>query len=212
MASVNLAGNRGLNEMPKVILLILCAAMFYGIIHDQITVRLCPEYFTLAHPPLFHSASPTLLALGWGSAAAVGIGAVFGVLLGLVSQSPGLPPIPIPRICNLILRLLSIMAVAAALAGCVGFHLSRLAIISCPSVWAEFVPASRHNQFMAVWFAHCASYVVGLGGGAFLIFRIWDQRQRPHILSPLPRDGFGFARAVILLLVLCAVAWMRFWK
>lgn len=198
--------------MRKVFLLTLCTVTSYGIIHDQITVRLCPEYFTLAHPPLFHTASPTLLALSWGVAATVGIGAGFGVLLGLVSQSPGLPPISIPKLWNLLLRLLSAMAVAAALTGCVGFELSRLAIISCPSVWAEFVPASRHNQFMAVWFAHCASYLVGLGAGVFLVFRTWDQRQRPRIISTLPRDGLGFARAVILLLTLCAIMWLRFRK
>jgi hypothetical protein len=28
-------------------------AVFYGIVHDQITVRICLEDFTVAHPAIF---------------------------------------------------------------------------------------------------------------------------------------------------------------
>ena len=44
---------------------ILCCVI-YGIIHDQITARLCVEYFTVFHPPVFATQNPTLLGLGWG--------------------------------------------------------------------------------------------------------------------------------------------------
>ena len=52
-------------HMPKVkiTLLSIVAAVAYGIVHDQITARLCVEYFTVAHPPLIHTSSPTVLGL-----------------------------------------------------------------------------------------------------------------------------------------------------
>ncbi|MFI5379272.1 MAG: hypothetical protein ACHRHE_08245 [Tepidisphaerales bacterium] len=35
------------------ILLCILAAVCYGIVHDQVTARICVEYFTIGHPPVF---------------------------------------------------------------------------------------------------------------------------------------------------------------
>jgi hypothetical protein len=53
-------------EIIKIWLLSIAAAILYGILHDQVTARVCLEYFTVFHPPVFDTTSPTLLALGWG--------------------------------------------------------------------------------------------------------------------------------------------------
>jgi hypothetical protein len=53
-------------ESLKIIVLCIVAAMVYGILHDQVTARVCVEYFTIGHPPIFHTDDPTLLAFGWG--------------------------------------------------------------------------------------------------------------------------------------------------
>jgi hypothetical protein len=50
----------------KIILTCVVAAVLYGIVHDQVTARICVEYFLVFHPPIFPTQSPTLLALGWG--------------------------------------------------------------------------------------------------------------------------------------------------
>src|ERR1700722_16293989 len=71
----------GKGKKTKGVALGVGVAVVYGIIHDQITVRLCVEYFSLAHPPLFPVSSPTLLGLCWGLAATVGVGLVLGYLL-----------------------------------------------------------------------------------------------------------------------------------
>ena len=104
-------------HMPKLKITLLCivAAVAYGIVHDQITARLCVEYFTVAHPPLIHTSSPTLLGLFWGTVATIGVGLLLGVVLALVSQSPGLPPVPIRRVLKMIAGLLATTAIAAVL-------------------------------------------------------------------------------------------------
>ena len=54
--------------MHAVAIVVLCigSAVIYGILHDQITARICVEYFTIGHPPIFPTESPTLLGIGWG--------------------------------------------------------------------------------------------------------------------------------------------------
>jgi hypothetical protein len=49
--------------MHAIAIVILCivSAVSYGILHDQITARICVEYFTIGHPPVFDTTSPTWL-------------------------------------------------------------------------------------------------------------------------------------------------------
>ena len=202
----------GAVQNAKIILLATVAAIAYGILHDQITARLCVEYFTIGHLPLFPTSSPTVLAICWGVAATFGLGALLGVVLALVSQSGGLPAVPIPRLFKSILRLLAVMAISASLAGVAGFELSRRSIIGVPAAFAELVPPGRHDRFMAVWFVHGASYVVGLVGAAFLILQIWRARGCPRVLSLVPHSKAGVVRAVILAVITVLIAWFRFAK
>jgi hypothetical protein len=194
----------------KIILLSTAAAIAYGIAHDQITARLCVEYFTIAHPPLFHTSSPAVLGICWGIAATCGVGAVLGVVLALVSQSEGLPPVPILRVCKSILGLLAVTAICASLAGVIGFELSRRSIIGIPATLAEVVPSGRHHRFVAVWFVHGASYLIGVTGGALVILRMWWERGRPRVLAVLPRGKGAILRALIVAAIGALVVWFRF--
>jgi len=49
-----------------IVFLCILAAVFYGILHDQITARICVEYFTIGHPIVFGTEDPTLLGIGGG--------------------------------------------------------------------------------------------------------------------------------------------------
>jgi len=71
-------------QFLKIVGLGVLAAIGYGIVHDQVTVRVCLEYFTIFHPRLISSTSPTLLALAWGVAATWWVGLPLG--LGLARQ------------------------------------------------------------------------------------------------------------------------------
>ncbi len=199
-----------MKERVQIILLSIVAACSYGVVHDQITVRLCIEYFTVAHPPLFHTTSPTLLALCWGIAATAGIGAVLGVVLALVSQSRGKDPCPVAQLARSILLLLIMMGAGAFIAGLAGYQLSNRGLVSIPASLAVAIPANQHDYFMAVWFAHCTSYLIGLGGGALLCFRIWQRRGRPSIIPLYPRTRAAAIRAGCLAAVTIFIIWRRF--
>jgi hypothetical protein len=195
----------------QVILLSILAACTYGVLHDQITVRLCIEYFTVAHPPLFHTTSLTLLALCWGVAATVGIGAILGVVLALVSQSGGPEPWTVSRLGRSILLLLVVMAASAFAAGIVGYYLSHGGFISIPAGLAAEIPAHQNDRFMAVWFAHGASYLVGLVGGGLLCFRIWRARGKSSVISFFPQTRAAAIRAVFISAVAAYIVWIRFY-
>ncbi|MBN1395803.1 MAG: hypothetical protein JW959_12345, partial [Pirellulales bacterium] len=67
-------------EPLKILLLCVDAAIVYGVLHDQVTARVCVEYFTVGHPPVFATDSPTLLAFGRGFIATWWVGLILGVL------------------------------------------------------------------------------------------------------------------------------------
>lgn len=69
----------------KIVLLCIVSAVVYGILHDQVTARVCVEYFTIGHPQVFQTESPTLLALGWGIIATWWSGLLVGIALAFTS-------------------------------------------------------------------------------------------------------------------------------
>jgi hypothetical protein len=75
-----------MTEHLKIILACVAAAIIYGILHDQITARVCVEYFTIFHPPVFATQSPTLLAFGWGVIATWWVGLFLGLFLALAAR------------------------------------------------------------------------------------------------------------------------------
>jgi len=211
MANPGLVRRTGASPGKKlqIVLLSVLAACTYGVVHDQITARVCIEYFTIAHPPLFHTTSTTLLALCWGVAATAGIGAALGVVLALVSQSGAPAPWPASRLARSVLLLLVVMAASAFIAGVVGYQLSHRGFISIPRDLGVAVPAPQHDRFMAVWFAHGASYLVGLAGGALLCFRVWQLRCKPSVISFFPHTRAAALRAALLAAVAAYIIWTR---
>lgn len=194
----------------KIILLCVLAAITYGVLHDQITARLCLEYFTVAHPPLFPDTSPTVVALCWGIAATIGIGTVLGILLSLVAHSGSEPPIPASQLRAPVARLLGLMALAAFIAGVSGFFIARHGVVSIPADLAIAIPRARHHLFIAVWFAHGASYLVGLAGGAFLIFRVWRARGRVVVISLVPQSPLAAIRTTLIAGLAAYILWLCF--
>lgn len=187
-----------MDSRARIVLLCMAAACAYGVLHDEITVRVCPEYFTVAHPPYFPTSSPTLLALCWGVAATVGIGFVLGLILARIACSPGLPLYPIARLARHIAALLAVMATAALTAGVAGSELASRHQLSLPQSFAEAIAPRDHARFMAVWFAHGASYLFGLGGATALCLSLWRKRGRPWVMDLYPRSSFISLRLVVV--------------
>lgn len=193
----------------KIVIVTALAAVAYGILHDQITARLCIEYFTVAHPPLFSATSPTVVAVCWGITATVGFGVILGLILANIAHAGNMPPTRADSLRRPLAKLLASMAIAASTAGLCGYLLARNQIIPIPDGLRSAIPVSRHHLFIAVWFAHCASYIAGLGSGSYIAFRIWKKRGRPFVFALVPSTPAATIRAIVLVIVTGYIIWLR---
>ena len=121
--------------MHSIAIVILCigSAAVYGIVHDQITARVCIEYFTIGHPPISDTTSPTWLALRWGIIATWWAGFLLGVPLAIAARVGRRPKRSVQSLLRPILTLLLVMGVCALVAGIVGYALARAAPLLCSS-------------------------------------------------------------------------------
>jgi hypothetical protein len=165
-------------EALKIILLAIGAAVFYGILHDQVTVRVCVEYFTIGHPPVFQTDSPTLLGLGWGVIATWWVGLILGIPMACSARIGQRPPLPASSLLKPIAMLLAVMAVLAVIAGLAGFAAARAGAVWLVEPMRSAVPIEKHVFFIANLWSHLASYGVGFLGGIVLCVRIWRRRGR----------------------------------
>ena len=154
------------------------AAVLYGILHDQITVRICPEYFTIGHPPIIKTKSLTLLAAGWGVIATWWMGMILAFPMIVAARAGRLPKRDVRSLLRPVGQLLVVMAVGAFCAGIAGYFLGRDGTFVLNEPTASLVPVDLHARFLADLWAHTASYAIGFFGGLFVIARVlWSRRQ-----------------------------------
>ncbi len=165
-------------EFLKIWMLCIVAAVVYGIVHDQITARVCVEYFSVAHPMILPVTSATLLGLEWGILATWWVGCGLGVLLAASARVGSLPSLSARDVSHPIRLLLLSMACGALLAGVAGFLLTKAGLISLQGPLSEAVPRWKHARFMADAWAHLASYFIGCCGGLVLCVRAYARRRR----------------------------------
>ncbi len=179
----------------KIIGLSVVAAILYGVAHDQVTARVCVEYFTIGHPQLFATESPTLLGIGWGIIATWWVGALLGAPLAFAAIRGPRPRRSAGSLVRPIGVLLAFMGAAALVAGLIGFALASAGWVFLLEPLASRVPADRHVAFIADLWAHSASYLAGLVGGIILINRVWRSRKAPPYDPAPSADAAGGPQA-----------------
>jgi hypothetical protein len=163
-------------EALKIVAAATVAAVLYGIVHDQITVRVCLEYFTVFHPPIFRTHNPTLLALGWGVIATFWMGMVLGILLAIAARAGSEPRITARELAPKVLWLLGTMAVCAAVFGTLGYFIAK-------SIGGD----NSYSRLQADLWAHSASYFVGgIGGVVLCIHTAVIRRRRSSAYASRP--------------------------
>ena len=152
------------------------AAIAYGIVHDQITARICVEYFTIGHPRLIDSDSPTILALFWGVVATWWVGLPLGLGLAVAARAGRRPKLEARNLLIPVVKLLGWMLAVAAIFGAIGFTTSKAGIFHLVEPLASRVPADKHTAFLIDGWAHSGSYLAGIVGGIALSVFTWKRR------------------------------------
>jgi hypothetical protein len=139
----------------------LVAAILYGVLHDNVTARLCVEYFTVGHPRVIASESPTALALVWGVLATWWFGAFLGLFLAIAARAGRRAKWGPREVVKPIGLVLVAVGVASFVGGCIGYRhalahdypdgLGRLMLSPKTELW-----------FVVDLWAHRAAYLAGL--------------------------------------------------
>lgn len=170
-------------QSVAIVLLCVACAVTYGILHDQVTARVCVEYFTIGHPPI-GTDDPTLLGLGWGVIATWWVGVMLGAPLAVVARAGTWPKRDARSLVQPLLVLMAVTAVCALLAGFIGSSLALHRVVFLLEPLKSKVPPEKHQAFLADLWAHSASYLVAFLGGIVLMLRVglWRAREARALL------------------------------
>jgi hypothetical protein len=164
-------------EAVKIIALSVGAAILYGILQDQVTARVCVEYFSIGHPPVFATDDPTLLAFGWGVLATWWVGLGLGIPLALIARSRSRPKMTARSLIRPIAILMACVGVVAFVAGIAGYFAAKTGSVWLEDPLASRVPADKHIAFLADGFAHAAAYASGFFGAVVVWVWVWMRRR-----------------------------------
>ena len=175
----------GAGEVQFLAIIAVCVlcAVSYGVVHDQITARICVEYFTIGHEPIFGTDDPTLLGLGWGVLATWWVGVMLGVPLAIVARAGAWPKRSAASLVRPLLVLMIASAACAMVAGIAGWLMAKSGVVVLPEPLASRVPPEKHVAFLADAFAHSASYFSGFVGGGIVMLRVWLQRRKASVVG-----------------------------
>jgi len=178
-------------ESVKIVGFCIVAAIVYGILHDLVTANLCVEYFSVFHPPIFHTDSPWLLALGWGVVATWWMGLFLGAMIAVFAQAGPLPMLNWRRLIWPLVAVLVASYIAALVSGVTAFHF----IVNIPD-WARteavneaHLSPEKQRAFTADLYAHMASYYTSAACSVILcLWILWKRLRapRPFIPGQLP--------------------------
>lgn len=166
-------------ESLKIVAFGLFAAVAYGVIHDQVTARICVEYFTIGHPPLIPTTSPTLLALAWGVVATWWVGLPLGAILAVAARGGRRPKLSAAQTRPYVLYLLAVVGALAFISGLLAYVLATAGKISLPQDWANLLPAPTRIPFLVDLWTHSASYLFGVFGSVVVSALVYRRRRSP---------------------------------
>ncbi len=170
----------------RIILMAIFASILYGIVHDQITARICVEYFTVGHARLIDSDSPTVLGLFWGIVATWWAGLVFGLGLAMAARIGTRPKLAWSELSKSVGILMAAMFAIALLAGTIGYFTSKMGIFHLVPRIAVLIPPEKHVSFLTAGWAHGASYLAGFAGSVVVWITTWRLRGRLAADASLP--------------------------
>ena len=161
-----------------IVFLSILSCVAYGTIQDQITVRICIEYFSIGHPKIISSTDPTILGLVWGIVATWWFGLILGVPLATIARIGSRSKMTVGLLIRPVAVILGCNASLATLAGFFGYIAATKGWVFLVGPIAERVPQDKHIPFIIDLWVHNASYLGGFLGGIILIIWVWRSRGR----------------------------------
>lgn len=171
----------GLRRLPLLRIVLLCglAMIGYGVLQDQISARLSPEYFTIGHAPIPGLSQPTLVGVAWGFLGGFPGGIALGIPLALAGTLGPWPPLTARTLVRPLLVFLAMTAIGTLIADASGAYNATVVNIAVGEPWATFVPRERQWHFFVVACAHFGTYLAAAIAGCGVC--LWAIRRRREL-------------------------------
>lgn len=176
----------------------IVATSLYGILNNQVTVRICPEFFTQgfmrqrmyhwngpvlrrARNIIMNTESPTVIGLVWGPIATWWVGALLGIPVALAARVGSHNQISATELIKPLAIALAATGTGAAVVGGIGYVTAwdlkfREKFISRFPAAVAGVPATAMRGFITNAYAHQAAYAAGALSGLSVIGYILNKR------------------------------------
>ncbi len=150
----------------------------YAVLQDQVSARLCPEYFTVLHPPIPGLTDPTLLGISWGFLGAWWGGVLLGFALALTATLGSRPTLAPRELVRPLAVLVCVLVAVTALTGFAVWYHAKLLGVSLDNQLSQLVPKERHRGLLAVACYHFTAYVTATVGSVALCVWVGVERRR----------------------------------
>ena len=160
-----------MNEGLRIVGLFTAAAFAYAVVQNQVTARVCVEYFSVGHPAILPTRSSALLGLFWALVAGAPAGAFCGTLVAMGARDGPGPRLDWRYFVAPVRWLALVMALSTLLAGLAGYVLTSRGVITVIERYRHLISPDRHARFMADVFGHGATFLVGLLGTLLIAVR-----------------------------------------
>ena len=144
----------------------------YAMLQDQVSARLCPEYFTVFHNPLPGLTNPTLVGIVWGFVGSCWGGAIMGYAVGLAGTLGPRQSLTVRQLVIPMLLLTGAIAVVTVITGLTAYRHAVMFDIRLDPVIDPDVPFQRHHELFTVACYHLAAYVTAVVGTVILCIAV----------------------------------------
>jgi hypothetical protein len=150
----------------------------YAMLQDQVSARLCPEYFTVLHNPINGLTNPTLLGITWGFLGSWWGGALLGYGAGLASTLGRNPPMTVKQLLKPMLCVIAFVTACTAFTGIsVAMNADGFSI-SINVLSIEAIPIQRRTMAFIVATYHLVAYASSVVGSVVCIVWIANNRAK----------------------------------
>lgn len=152
------------------------AAVGYGMLQDQVSARLAPEYFTLFHRPIAGLIDPTLLGITWGFLGTWWAGLFLGYMAGLIATLGQRPKLSPGEVVGPVFLLIAGVAATVAIAGASVWRYAVQLDVRLDPALRGMVPPERHQALLVVACYHFVGYAAAFASSVVLFIWIWRER------------------------------------
>jgi hypothetical protein len=150
----------------------------FGIVMDQFSARLCPEYFTVLHNPIPRLNDPTLVGIVWGILGGTGGGVAFGYVVGVAATIGPRPQLTCKELIRPMLLAMAGISIAVALTGGIVWRNASGLHVQFDPEYGIPIPLERQVAALTVASYHMMAYLAAVLATVVLCLWIGQLRKR----------------------------------